>query len=1077
MTVIDLPAFSLKSEILVCPITKAAGGGTSGRTDIWFPVPPTMVDLPTAPTPTPGAGLVPANSTVVDQCFDPENISTDQIFNDLLPQTETAPVFESTLDTDKLLLPKNVRVPIRAKLRAVFAILKANYDLTPRLTEFESAVRLAQVTYRLGANVVGESAAYTLTGLPAGRTDVFFAGKGTFAYVGQISDFIYTSTPSKSLNAGAGQYVVNDRVVALVLSSFDTDILDDIDNVDWYWTVNRKPDISGISKFGAGSADYNQNNMFMSFVLDDAVAPAPGADFTIECWHNAGLGYAPTVIRGIFSLTNSDIDYFEYVYYVRYNNGVITLAELDPATYIDLRSYTHPVTVPNSSWVHLALEYTEGALRLYVNGVPGDITFVPDYQIDLQNRVFLGHAGMLYRTQHPGYGLFDDFRLTARAIYKGKSFTPPTEAFKPVTINGGNVTFAYFRPAQFDAGVFTFTGYNTALAVLSAIRADATSYTLTGGDISFNRASRVLLADSGTFTLTGKATFDYPTYLGSTSRSTTTNTLTIPWYGSAQAGDLGILVVETSAGFNNLDWGPMPKPAKWNSIPNLPIRNTGITTSGSCLTAYWRVLESTPTTDEYLGITANHAMAALYVFRGPFGPNPIVSVTVSEDSVAGTSVTWPQHTVVGYRNLLLDIASFDYDSSSLLFYNYNPNSADKVSVGNNGISTTSGDGGGLYFNALRVSQPGLLPSSTGDTGSQIMQHCYACIEIGTTYTPLVVLNLLANAGAFAFSGQSSVLRKSGILAAATGAYAVTGSEVYLGAPPIVFPAAGVAYTLTGQAAGVGYNRGITAAGGGFTAAGQEALLGEPDAVAYIAAVQVADSQALEPEVANAYSKFIWGCKSDGIWAAIKASCIMAGARTLAGALTPLVGTAPTNNNFVAGDYNRKTGLAGDGSTKYLNSNRANNADPQNNNHNAVYISNAATTTTHIIGSSAVSTAGGNSIFSAFTGSGSTSGCWSRSDGTTVTLIGTPSVALVDFVGTSRNSSTAFSSRVSGGTSSASVTSSAPTTDNVLVFGRGTPAASLSNARLSFYSIGESLDLALLDSRVTTLMADIAAAIP
>ena len=34
-----------------------------------------------------------------------------------------------------------------------------------------------------------------------------------------------------------------------------------------------------------------------------------------------------------------------------------------------------------------------------------------------------------------------------------------------------------------------------------------------------------------------------------------------------------------------------------------------------------------------------------------------------------------------------------------------------------------------------------------------------------------------------------------------------------------------------------------------------------------------------------------------------------------------------------------------------------------------------------------------------------------------------------------------------------------------------------DARLSYYSIGESLDLAALDSRVSTLMSDLAAAIP
>ena len=95
---------------------------------------------------------------------------------------------------------------------------------------------------------------------------------------------------------------------------------------------------------------------------------------------------------------------------------------------------------------------------------------------------------------------------------------------------------------------------------------------------------------------------------------------------------------------------------------------------------------------------------------------------------------------------------------------------------------------------------------------------------------------------------------------------------------------------------------------------------DADANAYMAAVEAADGEPLELGVRLAITDFVLGCKADGIWSAIKASCILAGARTLNGALVPLVGTAPTNNNFVSGDYNRKTGLVGDGSTKYLNSN-------------------------------------------------------------------------------------------------------------------------------------------------------------
>jgi hypothetical protein len=80
---------------------------------------------------------------------------------------------------------------------------------------------------------------------------------------------------------------------------------------------------------------------------------------------------------------------------------------------------------------------------------------------------------------------------------------------------------------------------------------------------------------------------------------------------------------------------------------------------------------------------------------------------------------------------------------------------------------------------------------------------------------------------------------------------------------------------------------------------------DPDAAAYLRAVEAADGQALETPVKRAVDDFIKGCKADGIWDAIKASCILCGARTLPGALVPLVGTAPSNLNFLPEDYNRQ----------------------------------------------------------------------------------------------------------------------------------------------------------------------------
>jgi hypothetical protein len=246
---------------------------------------------------------------------------------------------------------------------------------------------------------------------------------------------------------------------------------------------------------------------------------------------------------------------------------------------------------------------------------------------------------------------------------------------------------------------------------------------------------------------------------------------------------------------------------------------------------------------------------------------------------------------------------------------------------------------------------------------------------------------------------------------------------------------------------------------------------DPDAQAYITAVETADGQALEAGVVTAINDFVVGCKADGIWAAIKSSAILAGARTLSGALQPLVGTAPTSFNFVSGDYNRKTGLKGDGSTKYLDSNRANDADPQNSNHNAVYVTGLDTVT----GRGSALMAGG------FTGTGSNNLGYSstepnsffrnRSASSDGPKGGQDETGLF---ATNRSNSSTYQYRFGGVTGTITQTSETPDPSDVLVFSRSDGFAT--NARLSFYSIGESLDLAQLDTRVSALMTAIDGAI-
>jgi hypothetical protein len=243
---------------------------------------------------------------------------------------------------------------------------------------------------------------------------------------------------------------------------------------------------------------------------------------------------------------------------------------------------------------------------------------------------------------------------------------------------------------------------------------------------------------------------------------------------------------------------------------------------------------------------------------------------------------------------------------------------------------------------------------------------------------------------------------------------------------------------------------------------------DTDAQVYISAVEAADGQGLEDGVKDAINSFVLGCKADGIWTAIKASCILAGARTLTGALVPLVGTAPTNVGglFVSGDYNRKTGLVGNGSTKFLDSNRNNNADPQNNNHNTVYASSIPTSGVTLMGTG-VTDAGANALLTGATRSRNGS-----AQNYAATLAS-------GFAGHTRSSSLSYVNRANGADTTLTQTSESTFAGNLFIFARnlgGNPQL-FANPRLAFYSIGESLDLALLDARVTALINAFAAAIP
>ena len=247
---------------------------------------------------------------------------------------------------------------------------------------------------------------------------------------------------------------------------------------------------------------------------------------------------------------------------------------------------------------------------------------------------------------------------------------------------------------------------------------------------------------------------------------------------------------------------------------------------------------------------------------------------------------------------------------------------------------------------------------------------------------------------------------------------------------------------------------------------------DADAANYLRAVESADGQALETPVKRAVDDFFRGVKADGTFSAIRSACLLCGARTLAGALVPLVGAAPTNNNFLPEDYNRETGLVGDGSTKYLDSNRANNADPQDDNHNAALLT---------VGGDGVVMASSSSLdgqnYLDIVDTPATRLFNRNNSGSAFELVA--GTAAAGLYGTSRSESSGFDYRTPQGYGQKTAASETTDSRNVYIYARsddGVAISAHSNARLAFYSIGESLDLALLDARVSALITAIGAAL-
>jgi len=233
----------------------------------------------------------------------------------------------------------------------------------------------------------------------------------------------------------------------------------------------------------------------------------------------------------------------------------------------------------------------------------------------------------------------------------------------------------------------------------------------------------------------------------------------------------------------------------------------------------------------------------------------------------------------------------------------------------------------------------------------------------------------------------------------------------------------------------------------------------------------ADGAGVETGVAVAVDAFITALKADGLWDAIGSSCLLCGPRTLAGALVPLRGDAPTAYSFSSGDYLRSEGLKGDGATTSLDTNYG----PENLNDADVHLS-VYMTQKYDSGTANRFISQDNNNLTILDSSGAT-GFRTRVVSSAIYTLGT-SDTVPSLVAVSRSSIESFSWFGYGenGTQSDSGGAVNEAAGNPFVFKGSVGSTNFSANRFAFYSIGTSLDLSKLNTHVSAYVTAIGAAL-